>query len=353
MSAAITLTPRGASLALASGMNRSIADCRAVGIVFDAEEAVAIAQQLITSLREPWHADEIRAPYGPPSAQNVFLGSDGSVVCRNCTVTPAISEVGTFLEELLPGSARIPGGLRYTIARALRNVDVPPFDSLDELSQDLSRHERGNRADLVRRALERADGHLETSPVPLFERRRSRSSATTLRRELREADVRLYQACAGLNRQPVVIDLAAVAPAPQRRRLPAAAAACIAAGLALIAAGELIHDRPSPSVALPAPAPRVAHAAVPDPARADLPQPISVERGINASPERGIIAVRDIPSRAARSTRPDARRLEMKRATRRSEAAVGQRQTQRRPRGVLDRLRLGWIRRAFTTRSDL
>jgi hypothetical protein len=112
-------------------MSTSIAECRAAGVVFEADEAVAIAQQLITALRDPGNTDEVHTPYGPPSAENVFLEEDGSVACRGCRVTPVVSEIAIFLEDLLPpGSPRVPGGLRYTMARALLNVDVPPFDSL-------------------------------------------------------------------------------------------------------------------------------------------------------------------------------------------------------------------------------
>ena len=93
-------------------MSISIAECRAAGVVFEADEAVAIAQQLITSLRNPGNTDEVESPFGPPSATNVFLHEDGSVICRGCRMTPVVSEIAIFLEDLLPdGSARVPGAL--------------------------------------------------------------------------------------------------------------------------------------------------------------------------------------------------------------------------------------------------
>ena len=96
-------------------------------MTIDTAEAVAIAQQLIASVRNQSDANEVHPPYGPPSAENVFLNDDGSVVCRGCGATPAISEVAIFLDSLLPGAPqRIPGGLRYTIARALLDVEAPP-----------------------------------------------------------------------------------------------------------------------------------------------------------------------------------------------------------------------------------
>jgi hypothetical protein len=107
-------------------------------------------------------------------------------------MTPVVSEVAIFLEDLLPpGSPRVPGGLRYTMARALLNVDVPPFDSLDDFSRDLARHERGNGATLVKRALVVTCVVL-TAPMPI-DRRRNPTSATTYGAS-RDADVRLYRA---------------------------------------------------------------------------------------------------------------------------------------------------------------
>jgi hypothetical protein len=283
-------------------MSTSIAECRAAGVVFEADEAVAIAQQLITSLRDPGNTDEVRTPYGPPSADNVFLEDDGSVACRGCRMTPVVSEVAIFLEDLLPpGSPRVPGGLRYTMARSLLNVDVPPFDSIDDFSRDLARHERGNRATLVRRALARAGGHVDLATVPIVDRRRSPTSATTLRRELRDADVRLYQRQDMVNAEPTAIDMVAAPPPSQRGRTLTATAACVAAGLVLIGAGELMHKAPTPAAqtTIGSPAP-----AVPDTLR-PLPTSVPDEPAarpipLAVSPERGLISERDSPRNPAR-----------------------------------------------------
>ena len=88
----------------------------------------------------------------------------------------------------------MPGGLRYTIARALLEVDVPPFDSLDDFSRDLARHEHGDRAGIVRRLLRAS----RLSAVGARRYRRPidgtcHAPATELRRALREADARLYE----------------------------------------------------------------------------------------------------------------------------------------------------------------
>jgi len=185
-------------------MTRSIAELLASGITVKAEEAVAIAQQLIRSVRDRHDTDEARPPYGPPSAENVLLTDEGAVYCRACQTRPAVSEIGIFLESLLShGSPRVPGGLRYTIARALLNVDVPPFDSLDDLSRALERHEHGRRADLVRGVLARADGEQPAATLALVERRK-RASASELRRALRDADARWFEHQRPLPRDPVI-----------------------------------------------------------------------------------------------------------------------------------------------------
>src|ERR1700722_7658372 len=95
-------------------------------------EAVAIAQQLVTSLEAQV---EPAPPLGQPSLDNVRLGPEGSVMCSECTIRPAVAEIATLLRAMLSreGTARIPGALRYAIARALGEVDAPPFDSLADL----------------------------------------------------------------------------------------------------------------------------------------------------------------------------------------------------------------------------
>jgi hypothetical protein len=287
-------------------MTTSIAECLAAGVVFEAHEAVAIAQQLITSLRDVPSGNG-DAPSGPPAADTVLLRTDGSVICCSCSVTPAVSEIGIFLEQLLaPGSPRVPGALRYTMARALLNVDVPPFESIDDLSRDLSRHERGNRAELVRRVLARASAPRALATTPVAERRRHGHAVTTLRRELREADVRLYQQGAaqqrvGARQDTAIIDLVAAPPAYRGRRL-SAAAACAAAGLLLIGAGQLMRLPSTPA------APQAARAPVQSPVSDEprIPPPQTIA-DVDAVRERGIIAVHDVVRTPVRRPRPAAR----------------------------------------------
>ena len=128
----------------------SIAEIQRAGVTLEPVEAVAVAQQLIQTLRRCDDAGVVEPPYGPPTAANVVLNADGSVSCAACGTTPAISEIAIFLDALLPpGSLRVPGGLRYTIARGLLEVDVAPFDSLDDFSRALGRHESGPRDEVV------------------------------------------------------------------------------------------------------------------------------------------------------------------------------------------------------------
>jgi hypothetical protein len=218
----------------------------------------------------------------------------------------------------------------------LLNVDVPPFDSLDDLARDLARHERGDRATSVRGVLARARGAVATDSLMRIERRRNRAATSTseLRRALREAEVRLYE------REPRPLPMPIdITPAPPRARGLSAAAACLAAGFSLIAAGELMHQR-QPPVVLPAPAPAIAE--LPAPA-----QPI-------AEPGTGIIFVHDSAPSVTRM-RPDVHRVALRRtATRPATAAVRtQPPSRHQQRSVLDRLKLGWLRSAFTVHSEI
>ena len=316
-------------------MMMSIAEIQARGVTLGALDAVAVAQQLISSLREPSRADGLEPPFGPPSAANVFVHDDGSVTCRECQTTPTVSEVGILLDALLPyGSPRVPGALRYTIARALLEVDVPPFASLDDFSRDLARHETRPRAAVVSNLLARATGATAVVPAlraaaTAMERRQARASQSELRRALREAEVRLYE-----HQAPVrVLDLKP--PPPSRIRTFDAAFACLAAGLILIGTGEAMHRRHG-ATQIAQPAAVTTPASAPEAAR-------SVAEPAPMPSERGIIAVHD--------DRPVVKRvrLETRRAAAKRTARPVVQQTVPRPsrKGLLDRLKLGWLRNAI------
>ncbi len=137
------------------------------GIVLKSHEAVAIVQQLIYSDAQV----VLVPPFGPPTLESVAIYADGRVVSRTSAVTPAVSEIGLLLEEMLPrGRGLLPGGLRYAIARALLEVDAPPFDSIAELSASLIRFETGDRRQVVRALYARATGtapRLVVAPPPI------------------------------------------------------------------------------------------------------------------------------------------------------------------------------------------
>src|SRR5688500_14638182 len=101
------------------------------------------------------------------------------------------------------GPTPVPGALRYTMARAMLEVDAPPFDSIDELSAVLQRHEKGDRTVVLREVYARARA-AAASRVIAFpgDRRRRGPQAAELRRQLRQADEELYIAGAALASAP-------------------------------------------------------------------------------------------------------------------------------------------------------
>src|SRR3984893_19337303 len=154
-------------------------------------EAVAIAQQVITLLDVDL---QLGPPLGPPSLDNVRLGPDGSIVCSGCATSPAVSEIAILLRSMLPrgGTTRVPGALRYTIARALHEVEAPPFDSLADLSSALMHLERLDRSVVLRGLCARAAATAPNVVTLNRDRRRRGTSCADLRLQLREADELLF-----------------------------------------------------------------------------------------------------------------------------------------------------------------
>jgi len=312
----------------------SIAELQQAGVMLEANEAVAIAQQLIRSLRAA-DGRSVEPPYGPPAPTNVFLNADGSVTCRGCDTIPAVFDIGIFLDALLPPSPRASGGLRYAVARAMLAVDVAPFDSLEEFSQALAKYEIGPREDVVRRLLQRSSTVLVAS-LPATDRRQPRASVTELRRELREADLRLYQ------QQVVMRRDEAAAP---RDRTMLGVAMCIVIGVLLFVSGQLMQSQrtplavvtpPPPAVATPLPLPTIAASESVAPVAA-TPQPA----------EPGSVRT----SAPSPTVRPPARRSSEKPSLKRPKSAVPPTIRGSERRGILDRLHMRWLRAAF--RDDL
>jgi hypothetical protein len=217
----------------------SIAELLSTGITLNTDEAVAIARALAT--------DRTGSPAGeshePLLLEDVCLGPDGTVVCRGCGETAhTLSEVALFLRELLPiGTAGIPGGLHYMIARALLEVDAPPFDSLEDFSDALARFEPGDRRQLLRELLARAQTNARFKSRSSIARRRVTStSIDDLRAALHAADARLLE-------QKLAMEKPATAPPPQPRRWMVAVAACLTGASALCAGDAISRHFAAPS----------------------------------------------------------------------------------------------------------
>lgn len=227
--------------------NISIAELKRSGVTLAPHEGVAVIQCLIhgrsTTAATP--------PFGPPSPENVEIGSDGTVICRACEISPAVAELAILLQTLLPPGAPLPGGLRYAVARALHEVDVPPFDSVEEFSAALERYERGERAAVVRRLLRRA--RLSVAPVAPLEdaavdRRHPRQSVADIRRELRDIDRQLYERQLSQRQRPDGSDWQSTSNPTVRGRWLALGALCACALLVMLGTG-LVRARNSTAVA--------------------------------------------------------------------------------------------------------
>jgi hypothetical protein len=295
----------------------SIADLLRSGVSLQTPEAVAIVQQLIFS--RPADVPP-RPPFGPPTIENVFVGADGAVTCVACAATCAVSEMAALLQAMLPPARPgVPGSLRYAIARALLEVDAPPFDSLDEFSRALARHERGDRMAAVR------DLFARIGPA-LSDRRRLDPAVSQLRRELREADARLYDQQLALDALGAMLTHAGRAP----RRL--AVAAIVAAAAVTIGAASIeLRDRiDTPVSTRPLPSPSAA--AVPETA-----VPVSRPAPMAGSSDR-----------VHTSARTAAPAVAEKPAVRRAAPAANP----TRDRTAPHRSRFHWLRTRFVFRSD-
>jgi hypothetical protein len=235
-------------------------------------------------------------------------------------------EIGIFLQTLLPlVTPRVSGSLRYTIARAALEVEAPPFDSVDELSQALGRHERGERTAVIRGVIERARAlsrSSERDPTP-FERRRSSWSAADLRRELRDADARDFE------QQQALRALSAMTTTrpPLRLNWITAVAAGLVIGVAIIVAGGTMRVRqlPPPSTAPAAPPPAL-------PIVASRPLQVPWEQAGGSQ-----VPSRTFAGRTVHRERPAVVRMG------RAPSHGG---------GLLSHLHLRWLRHKVTLRSD-
>jgi hypothetical protein len=175
--------------------SKTLSEIVSGGLRFEVDEALAVIQQLIAS-SEPH--PELETPVGSPSLDNVSIDSDGSVSCPACAAPLAVPDMGRLLQAMLPhyGTVHVPGALRYAMARALLEVEAPPFDSIAAFANALKRLETGERSAVLRRLCARSA--LFQPPTGARaeagsqERRRSAPSVRELRTQLREADQERY-----------------------------------------------------------------------------------------------------------------------------------------------------------------
>jgi hypothetical protein len=252
----------------------------------------------------------------------------------------------------------VPGGLRYAVGRALLEVEAPPFDSADEFSSALSRFEAGDRREQVARLYERAssallsncDGPGEHDAASRIERRAHQPSAAELRRQLREADLKLYEA------QRLAMHDHRGTRTRRVRRAPIAA--CMVAGVALVAAGEYAHvGRPVLPASSPQRQPSAATSMPPDqtgPVVSTETVRSATARGATSPPPKTAVAVRRTRASHTRANgvRSDTRAvhdgsapsgpIRSRSAMRQNVALPQASKREHSDRGVLARIRFEW-----------
>jgi WD40-like Beta Propeller Repeat len=217
----------------------SLAELLTRGVELRPFEAVAIAQALIRAKPGDLGADAV----GPPSLSTVRLSENGTVTCSSGGIPPSVAEVALLLTDMLRGSAVSGGaGLRHTIARALHEVDSPSFQSVDDFSRALERYEQDDPGNVLRRVWIRASECRASARPAAFrrsaERRRTMPSATALRRELREADLKIYELLTAVAATPA----APPAPAPERTPRAWTRRAAPAAVMLAVISGSAAHQ---------------------------------------------------------------------------------------------------------------
>lgn len=153
-------TPRSATIAPSERPLVSLAALQAAGIMFDADEAVAIVQALcrviMTArvLRRIIRESDVTNVSSPVVSDTVFISAIGrvSMTADERDELAAIQSVGKILSDILPDDNRL--FLRTKIiSKAL--ASPPQFGTVDELSQALEVYERPNRRELIQALYER------------------------------------------------------------------------------------------------------------------------------------------------------------------------------------------------------
>jgi hypothetical protein len=310
----------------------TIADLLSRNITPAAYEAVAIVLSLMDGTQcSAVNHDTGRS--GLPSARTIHLSVDGSVSAENSAGALAPADLATLLQQILDHTPGVPPGLMYSIARALRAVEAPPFESMDAFLKVLKRFERGDRADVVRGLVER----FEAAPAPKapegtrLERRRTPVIVNDLRKELQAIDRRRYE------EQSIVASIPVVALPPHLEGAPMRVVrVSLALGFAVVLACVASADAAlSPSMpALPAAVSTVAAPVV-------LSASTSTEDALPVSvamPERGAPAVPvkpDVHAPAPRRASTSAKAVSPKKGSR-----------------IHVVFRLGWMKHLITIHHD-
>ena len=173
----------------------TLADLQLRNITPTAHEAVSIVLSLLDSTRAR-AANHDTTRFELPAAAAIHLAADGSVSTENPAGNFTPVDLAMLLQQILEETPGVPPGLMYSMARALRAVEAPPFESTDAFARTLTRFERGDRADVVRRLVARFDAAPGPEPqrgADRLERRRTPLLVNNLRKELRAIDRRKYE----------------------------------------------------------------------------------------------------------------------------------------------------------------
>jgi len=112
------------------------------GVALETDEAVAVVQSIASS-------------GGVPSPENIEIDTAGVARCRSTRGQPTVPALASLLHRLLPATG-VAAALRYTVARGIGDVEAPPFSSVQDFSQALSRFERRDRAEVIQGLISRA-----------------------------------------------------------------------------------------------------------------------------------------------------------------------------------------------------
>jgi hypothetical protein len=128
----------------------SLADLTSAGIRLRPSQAVTLVREIVLLVARG-------GAVGVPSPHVVRLFPSGAIGIEGPVAAdgPDVARAAQLLESLLPGfdaapDFRVPGALRLILARAAGTLDLPPYQSLDELATALTRFAHSDAAGVVR-----------------------------------------------------------------------------------------------------------------------------------------------------------------------------------------------------------